>query len=85
MTSAKEIVSINPRFIKIPSACNTNFDMLGYICDNYDGEIQLSFGMTTKDEEEQIVKFFEEAKEPRILCFLTVHPVILYPLRMYAF
>ncbi len=60
MTSAKEIVSINPRFIKIPSACNTNFDMLGYICDNYDGEIQLSFGMTTKDEEEQIVKFFEE-------------------------
>jgi N-acetylneuraminate synthase len=34
--------------------------MLGYICDNYDGEIQLSFGMTTRDEEEQIVKFFEE-------------------------
>ena len=58
MTSAKEIVSINPKFIKIPSACNTNFDMLGYICDNYDGEIQLSFGMTTKDEEEQIVRFF---------------------------
>ena len=45
---------------KIPSACNTNFEMLGYICENYDKEIQLSFGMTTREEEEQIVKFFEE-------------------------
>ncbi|MBR5360897.1 MAG: N-acetylneuraminate synthase family protein, partial [Lachnospiraceae bacterium] len=60
MTSAKEIASLNPKFIKIPSACNTNFDMLGYLCDNYDGEIQLSFGMTTHEEENRIVKFFEE-------------------------
>lgn len=52
MTSAKEIVSISPKFIKIPSACNTNFEMLGYICENYDKEIQLSFGMTTREEEE---------------------------------
>jgi N-acetylneuraminate synthase len=41
--------------------------MLGYICDNYDGEIQLSFGMTTKDEEEQIVKFFEERQRAKDL------------------
>lgn len=60
MTSAKEITSLDPKFIKIPSACNTNYDMLGYLCDNYDGEIQLSFGMTTHEEENQIVKFFEE-------------------------
>ena len=73
MTSAKEIVSIEPKFIKIPSACNTNFDMLGYICDNYDGEIQLSFGMTTREEEEKIVKFFEErgrAKDLVLCAFL---------------
>ena len=59
MTSAKEIASINPVFIKIPSACNNHFEMLSWLCDNYAGEIQLSFGMTTHAEEEQIVRLFE--------------------------
>ena len=59
MTSAKEIASLKPKFIKIPSACNTHFEMLQWLCDNYDGEIQLSFGMTTHEEEEEIVKLFE--------------------------
>lgn len=60
MTSAKEITGLNPRFIKIPSACNTHFEMLQWICDNYFGEIQLSFGMTTQEEEEKIVQLFEK-------------------------
>ncbi len=60
MTSAKEIASINPKFIKIPSACNTHYEMLEWLCDNYEGEIQLSFGMTTKEEEEEIVTLFEK-------------------------
>lgn len=59
LTSAKEIASLKPRFIKIPSACNTHFKMLEWLCENYEGEIQLSFGMTTLDEEEQIVSLFE--------------------------
>ncbi|MCI8516244.1 MAG: N-acetylneuraminate synthase [Hungatella sp.] len=59
LTSAKEISDLNPRFIKIPSACNTHFEMLQWLCDHYEGEIQLSFGMTTKEEEEQIVELFE--------------------------
>ena len=37
--------------------------MLTYLCDNFEGEIHLSFGMTTREEEEQIVSFFEE-KDP---------------------
>lgn len=60
MTSAKEIASLNPVFIKIPSACNNHFEMLQWLCDNYKGEIQLSFGMTTHAEEEQIVSLFEK-------------------------
>ena len=60
MTSAKEIASLNPEFIKIPSACNTHFEMLQWLCDNYQGEIQLSFGMTSHEEEEQIVQLFEK-------------------------
>jgi N-acetylneuraminate synthase len=60
LTSAKEITSLHPQFMKIPSACNTHFEMLQWLCDNYDGEIHLSFGMTTHAEEEQIVELFEK-------------------------
>lgn len=60
MTSAKEIASLKPVFIKIPSACNTHFEMLEWLCKNYEGEIQLSFGMTNHEEEEQIVRLFEK-------------------------
>lgn len=67
MTSAKEIASLDPKFIKIPSACNTHFEMLEWLCDNYEGEIQLSFGMTTKEEEETIVQLFEKKKRAKDL------------------
>ena len=60
MTSAREIAALHPRFIKIPSACNTHFEMLSWLCDHYEGEIQLSFGMTTREEEEHIVSLFEQ-------------------------
>ena len=59
-TSAKEIASLNPEFIKIPSACNNNFDMLGWLCENYSGEIHISTGMTTKDETDILVNYFTE-------------------------
>nr|WP_293301736.1 N-acetylneuraminate synthase family protein [Allomuricauda sp.] len=59
-TSAKEIAGLNPDFIKIPSACNNNFEMLGWLCDNYHGEIHISTGMTTKDEIKILVDFFDE-------------------------
>lgn len=58
LTSAKEISQLKPRFIKIPSACNTNFAMLNWLCDNYSGEIQISFGMTTHKEELEIMDLF---------------------------
>ncbi|AOW08126.1 N-acetylneuraminate synthase family protein [Flavobacterium gilvum] len=57
-TSAKEIASLNPDFIKIPSACNNNFEMIDWLCDNYKGEIHISTGMTTKDETSNLVDFF---------------------------
>lgn len=60
VTSAKEITTLQPKLIKIPSACNLNKPMLQYLCDNFGGEIHLSFGMTTKEEEEEIVNFFEQ-------------------------
>ncbi|GAA5128541.1 N-acetylneuraminate synthase family protein [Luteolibacter yonseiensis] len=60
MTSAREIVSIDPAFIKIPSATNLNTPILDYLCGEYGGEIHLSVGMTTHAEEEAIVSRFEK-------------------------
>lgn len=57
-TSAKEIASLNPDFIKIPSACNNNFEMMDWLCVNYNGEIHISTGMTTKNETDNLVDFF---------------------------
>lgn len=65
VTSAKEISSINPKLIKIPSACNLNKKILQFLCDNYGGEIHISLGMTTKEEEEQIVSFLESQKRAK--------------------
>jgi len=59
LTSAKEIASLEPELIKIPSACNNHYRMLEWLCDNYMGEIHLSLGMTTHEEEERIVRLFE--------------------------
>jgi len=62
-TSAKEIVGLNPVLIKVPSACNNHFEMLAILRDEYKGEVHISFGMTTKQEEEEIVAFFEKTNQ----------------------
>lgn len=78
LTAAKEIVALNPQLIKVPSACNLDFDMLGYLRDHYNGEIHLSFGMTSKEEEKRIVDFFKEknrAKDLVIYACTSGYPV----------
>lgn len=67
LTSAKEIAGLNPEFIKIPSASNNNMDMLQWLCENYDGDIHLSFGMTTHQEEDEIIRLFERNKKNKNL------------------
>lgn len=59
LTSAREIASLRPQFIKIPSAQNTNTPLLQYLCGEYGGEIHVSLGMTTRAEEEALINFFE--------------------------
>jgi N-acetylneuraminate synthase len=67
LTSAKEIAELTPELIKIPSACNNNLKMLEWLCENYDGEIHLSFGMTTHQEEDEIVSLFEKKNRQKNL------------------
>jgi sialic acid synthase len=59
VSSAREMITIEPKFLKVPSACNNNFEMLKVLRDNFKGQVQLSIGMTTKKEVEEIVNFFE--------------------------
>ena len=65
VTSAKEMVLFNPEFLKVPSACNNNFDMLKVLRDEFKGQVQLSIGMTSKQEVEEIVSFFEEKDQAK--------------------
>ena len=62
--SAKEISELNPLFIKVPSATNLDFKMQNFLCENYNGKIHVSVGMTKKTEIAQIIKFY--AKRGRI-------------------
>ena len=78
VTSAKEIITLQPKLIKVPSACNLNKPLLEFLCDNFGGVIHLSFGMTTKEEEEMIVSFFEKkdrAKDLVIYSCTSGYPV----------
>lgn len=56
MTSARDIAGLQPAFIKVPSATNTHFDLLRFLCDHFAGDIHVSLGMTTREEEERIVE-----------------------------
>ena len=78
VTSAKEIITLQPKLIKVPSACNLNKPLLEFLCDNFGGVIHLSFGMTTKEEEEMIFSFFEKkdrAKDLVIYSCTSGYPV----------
>jgi N-acetylneuraminate synthase len=61
-TAAKEIVSLNPPLIKVGSPSNTHWEMMKVLREEYTGDVHISTGMTTKEEVEQIVSFWEEGK-----------------------
>merc|ERR1712190_579040 len=61
-TSAKEIIQLNPTLIKVGSPSNTHWEMMKVLREEYTGEVHISTGMTTKEEIEKIVTFWEEGK-----------------------
>ena len=65
VTSAQEMITLNPEFLKVPSACNNNFKLLKILRDDYQGQVQLSVGMTSKSEVDQIIRFFEETNQAK--------------------
>ena len=63
--SAEQITKLNPSFIKVPSACNNNYELLKILRDSYNGQVQISFGMTKKSEMEEVIKFFEKTGQAK--------------------
>jgi len=62
LTAAKEMASLHPELIKIPSASNLDFEMLSFLAESFKGEIHISFGMTKHEEEDRIIQFFTDKK-----------------------
>ncbi len=56
LTALKEVLSLRPSYLKIPSAINTNRELLEHACRRYDGPIHISLGMTTRAEEAAIIE-----------------------------
>lgn len=63
--SAREIIQLSPDFIKVPSACNNNYALLEILRDEYKGDVHISTGMTTLDEIESTILFFENKNESK--------------------
>lgn len=55
LTSAKEVASLNPSYIKIPSACNNHTKMIRWLVENYHGDLHISIGMSTSQEIENMM------------------------------
>ena len=69
LTSAAEISSLSPKFIKVPSACNLNKELLGYLLEKYTRQIHISLGMTTMDEAEMIFEYVRSYKREKDIVF----------------
>lgn len=86
LTSAKQMASLNPPLLKIPSATNQHFELQGFLCENYGGEIHVSTGMSTGDEIFKLVQFYEErgrAKDLVVYSCTSGYPVAFEEICLY--
>ena len=78
VTSLREITSLGPKYIKVPSATNTHYELLEIACREYPGEIHVSLGMTTIAEEQRLVQLFQDhgrAKDVVLYACTSGYPV----------
>ena len=68
ITSLREIASLEPTYIKIPSATNTHFELLEIACKEFSGNIHVSLGMTTRTEEKALLELFRDNDRIGDLC-----------------
>jgi len=77
LTSAREIASLEPQLIKVPSACNTWFELAKVLCHEYAGELHVSLGMTSTREMDAIVDYY--TTQGRVKDLVLYHCTSGYP------
>lgn len=79
VSSAKEVVRhINPSFLKIPSACNNNKNLLDYVYNKYAGDVHISLGMSTQEEKNnlyELVKGWKAGSRTTVYACTSGYPV----------
>jgi sialic acid synthase len=75
--SAREIISLDPNYIKVPSAMNENYYLLDLLFREYKKDIHISLGMIGKREKEQLLFYLKE-KKSRVVIY---HTVSGYPVK----
>lgn len=75
LDSAKDVISISPDLIKIPSACNQNIDLIKYCLENSDNDLHISLGMTDLEDRIELFDRYKGYKS-RIIFY---HCVSEYP------
>lgn len=75
MSSAEEVISISPDLLKIPSACNQNFELVSYCLEHYRGKLHISLGMTNKIDRIKIFKYLSDYRDRVVL----YHCISEYP------
>jgi sialic acid synthase len=68
--SAFDIISLNPDFIKVPSAMNENYFLLDTIFNNYKRDVHVSLGMIGKKEKEELFEYLKDKKN-RVVIYQT--------------
>ena len=69
--SAREIISLDPDYIKVPSAMNSNYKLLDILFREYNKDVHISLGMQLDSEFKELLKYIEDKKE-RVVFYWTV-------------
>ena len=75
--SARDIISLNPDFIKIPSAMNENYYLMDILFNEYNGNVHISLGMIDKISKNKLFNYLENKKD-RIVIY---HTTSGYPVK----
>ena len=68
--SARDIISLEPVYIKVPSCMNLNFKLLDILYNEYNKDVHISLGMSTKEERKEIWEYLWD-KEDRTVVYWT--------------
>ena len=68
--SAKQIKELKPKYIKIPSAFNNDYKLIGYCLKHY-SQVHVSLGMATKNERNTLLNYLKDYKNKVVIYWTT--------------